>query len=127
MPYSWFVIVVAADDDLYDMLTQKLKTEKKSSSETDLIPEPEKNDKHEDEMDRETDAEEKSNLIGLSSTIYDVNTVSVTLIVSVDLIERVWCQAVPEGSIVYKEQLQSQFPGEAVPEMKSIQFLLVLM
>ena len=78
-------------------------------------------------MDPETDSEDKRHLIGLSSSIHDVNAVSITLIVSVESMERVWCQAVPEGTAVYPEQLQGQFPGEAVTEKKSIVYSSVLM
>jgi hypothetical protein len=66
-------------------------------------------------------------LIGLASNIHDVNGMSVTLIVSVESIERVWCQAVPEGTFVDPEQLQDQFLGETVSEKESIVCSRVLM
>ena len=114
----WFV--VDADDDFYELLAQKLNDEKKTTSENDFFPELDNSDNQEYEKDPETENENKRHLIGLASNIHDVNGVSVTLIVSVESIERVWCQAVPEGTSVDPEQLQDQFLGETVSEKESI-------
>lgn len=121
----WFA--VDADDDFYELLAQKLNDEKKTTSENDFFPELDNSDNQEYEKDPETENENKRHLIGLASNIHDVNGVSVTLIVSVESIERVWCQAVPEGTFVDPEQLQDQFLGETVSEKESIVCSRVLM
>ena len=107
------------NDDFSKLLSQKLKEGMKTSNDDDFFPELDDEDKEKDEKDVLGNHERISSLIGLSCSIHEVNAISVTLLIATDSVERVWCQAVPEGTSVDPTHLPSQLSGEAGPKKQS--------